>query len=166
MSSRTRVDASSFSGVSLPRICVFTGPAAGNVSMMPSLWKRTTDSVNMGWNTPQAPCHGSVRSSYFKPRSFRPSTYVCIHSLRSPMSFVNSLTSSLPKDSSALVSMYSARLASKSSSESSGAGARSISISPKPILTDSGSSISISIGSISSSSIPRGAAYKPLSMLI
>ena len=134
--------------------------------MIPSLWNRTTDSVNMGWNTPQAPCHGSVRSSYLRPKSFRPSTYVCIHSLRSPISLVNSPTNSLPNDSNSLEPMYSARFASKSSSLSLGAGARSISISPMPIFTLSGSSISISIGSISSSSIPRGAAYKPLSMLI
>ena len=159
MSARTRSDASSFSGVSLPMITVFTGPAAGNVSVIPSLWNRTTDSVSIGWNTPQAPSHGSVRSSYLSPSSFRPSTYVCIHSLRSLMSLSKSATSSSPSDCITLSSMYSARFASKLSSPVLGSGVRLISMSPMPIVTASGSSISISTsGSISRASSPMGAA--------
>jgi len=36
-------------GVILPIICVFTGPAAGNVSIMVSAWNLTNASANNGW---------------------------------------------------------------------------------------------------------------------
>ena len=72
MSSETRIDDSFLAVVSLPIICVLTGPEDGNVSIMASDWNLTTASDNIGWNTPQAPAQGSVVSSYFKPSSFKP----------------------------------------------------------------------------------------------
>ena len=156
MSSRTRTDASSTSGVSLPMMTVFTGPIAGNVSVMPSDWKRTTLSVSIGWNTPHAPCQGSVLSSYLRPSNFKPSTYVCIQSLRSLMSLPKSSTKSSPSDCKSDSSMNSAKFASNSSSVSA-SGRRTISMPSAPILTSSGFSISISKSGSASADKPCGA---------
>ena len=160
MSSRTRSDAAFFSGVSLPIMSVFTGPAAGNIDIIVSDWNLTRASESSGWNTPHAPSHGSERSSIFKPRSSRPSTYVCIQSLRDEMSESKSPSKSPASSVNSPSDISSARLALKSSSPSPSSMRR---IGTPSILssTDSGSSISISISSGSSisaaSSIPMGA---------
>ena len=143
-SSATRSAASSFSFVCLPTILVFTGPAAGKLSVIVSLWKRITASVIMGWNTPQAPGQGSERSSYFKPSNCKPSLSIISQSLRESRSLRTSPAKSLTRSCSSRSSISSARLAPKSSLPSS-PGSISISKPPTPILTDSGSSISISI---------------------
>ena len=74
MSSCTLLAASVFSGVSLPRILVRTGPAAGNVSLIVSAWNRIAASASTVLNTPQAFSHGSVRSSYLNPSTSKPLT--------------------------------------------------------------------------------------------
>jgi len=147
-------------------IFVRTGPAAGNISVMVSDWNLTTASVIMGWNTPDAPDQGSVRSSYWSPSSFKPSVYAFSQSLRELLSLSMSPDRSPASDCSAPSSISSAKLLLKSSVPSPG----SIEMS-KPsmwILTASGSTISISIAlsSCASSSIPLGAWYKPLSIFV
>jgi len=132
--------------------------------MIVSLWKRTTASVIIGWNTPHAPGQGSVRSSYFKPNRVIPSRYASSQSLREAKSLFTSSARSLASDCSTLSSISSARLAWKSSSPS---GLMLSSKSPIFISTSSGSTISISRGSIpawsASSSRPWGAWYSALS---
>ena len=165
MSSRTRSAASSFSLSIAPMISVLTGPAAGNVSMIVSDWNLMAASVSTVENTPQAPVHGSVRSSYFMPRTSRPLTYISTQSLRLAMSASNSPSRSSASLLSSPSSMYSAKLAPKSSPVSS-SGMRSISTPSTPIFTPSGSSISISIAGVSSCTIsskliPRGAPPIP-----
>ena len=144
MSSSTRVAASFFSGVSRPMICVRTGPLAGKVSMMVSDWKRTTASVIIGWNTPQAPSQGSVRSSNFKPKSVMPSLYIFSQSEREPMSLSISSDRSLASDCKTPSSRISARFSSKSASSSPFSILRTSSPSMLSFI-DSGSSISISM---------------------
>ena len=163
MSSLTRSAASFFSVVSLPIIFVLTGPAAGKVSMIVSDWNLTSASERRGCVTPQAPAQGSVRSSSFIPKRSRPSTYVCIQSLRldrsSSYSSINSLASEDNTDSGS----SSAKFISNSSS---GASSGSISSSNPSVrnVTSSGSSISISKSGPCSK--PIGAAYKPFSILM
>ena len=137
--------------------------------MIVSLWNRTAASVRTVENTPQAPSHGSVLSSYFIPNTSRPLTNISTHSLRELTS-----PSTSPMMSSAILCssdslMNSARLESNSSPSSpSSPGSISISMPSMPMRTPSGFSISISISgaALNSSSMPRGAAYKLLSMLI
>ena len=168
MSSSTRVAASFFSGVSRPIICVRTGPFAGKVSMMVSDWKRTTASVIIGWNTPQAPSQGSVLSSNFKPNKTIPSLYIFSQSEREPMSLSISSDKSLARLSKTPPSKTSAKFSSKSMSSSSPFSIDSISSPSILTFSASGSSTSISISgsSFSKPASPCGAAYKLFSMLI
>ena len=156
MSASTRCAACCFSGVSLPTILVRTGPAAGNDSVIVSDWNRTTASVIMGWNTPDAPFQGSVRSSIWRPSSLSPSVYAFSQSLREARSFSIAAAKSLAIESIALEDMSSAKLAEKSSAASSSAW-RSSSSNPGPLIfTSSGSTISISI-----SGSPRAKSSMP-----
>ena len=163
MSSRTRSAAFSFSGVSLPIICVLTGPCAGNVSRIVSDWNRTAASVSTVENTPQAPAHGSVRSSYFMPSTSRPLTNISVQSLREAMSASTISMMSLLILPSSSSSISSAKFLLKSESPSS---LPPISTSTL-ISTSSGRPISISKpeeSSFNKSPSPCGAAYIPLSI--
>ena len=115
--------------------------------------------------TPQASSHGSVRSSYLKPRTSNPLTYVSAQSLRALISASTSPTSSLAKLFSSPSSKTSARFSSNSPSRSTSSGTSVISTLPSARVTISGSSISISkAGCSSMRSSPMGAAYRPLSI--
>ena len=173
MSALTRVAASSFSLVSSPRIFVFTGPAAGKVSDIVSAWNRIAASASTVENTPHAPSHGSVRSSYLKPSTSRPLTNVSAQSLRLSMSDCTCPMRSSDKDDRSLSSIISARLAPNSVKSASVPGIMVISIPPSDSVTASGSMISISSSgtsisskSVSSSSIPSGAENIPFSIAI
>ena len=147
-------------------IFVRTGPWAGNDSVIASDWNRTTASVIIGWNTPDAPFQGSVRSSTCKPSSFKPSVYAFSHSLRDWRSLSMSPAKSPAIDSMALSSISSARLTSKSFSASTLASSMA---NPGPsMVTASGSTISISIPSSScaSASMPCGCWKSALSMFV
>ena len=72
MSSRTRSAASSLRRSIAPTILVFTGPRAGNVSVIISDWNRIAASLSSDEYTPHAPDQGSVRSSYFIPSTSSP----------------------------------------------------------------------------------------------
>ena len=164
MSFLTRSAASSFSLLTLPRIFVLTGPAAGNVSLMVSAWNRIAASASTVEYTPQASSHGSVRSSYLKPSTSRPLTNVSAQSLRDTMSASNNSINSLASEFSLPSPMCSARLTSKSDSPPSSISASPMMISAPPsgsMLTTDSSSISISILSPKLSR-PCGAEYKPL----
>ena len=169
MSVRTRSAASSFSLVTLPRIFVLTGPAAGNVSLIVSAWKRIAASARTVEYTPHASSHGSVRSSYLKPSTSIPLTNVSAHSLREPMSVSISSTKSPDKSCKTPSSSSSARFSPNSpSSSSSSLGPKLISTPPSSnssISTSAPSppsgisaSIPISNSAPSSSSNPSGAA--------
>ena len=167
MSSATRIDASFFSGVSLPTIFVLTGPAAGKVSIIVSDWNLTALSIKSGWKTPHAPGHGSVLSSYRMPRILSPLTYVSSQSLRLERSCSYCPMSSEARLCNSLSFIKSARLASKSSAR--GRDFSNSTTTPSiPIRTSSGSTISISIGSISAAiaAMPWGASIKLLSTAI
>jgi len=158
MSAFTRLAASSFSRVSSPNIFVFTGPCAGNVSLMVSAWKRMAASANTLEYTPQAPSQGSLRSSYLKPNTSRPRTKVSAHSLRLSRS-----ESILPNNSSATAASWSSSIFSAMLSSNapvltpSAPGIMVTSILPSSNVTISGFTISISSCSVSSSSTPFGA---------
>ena len=157
MSNSTRTAASCFCKVCLPKILVRTGPCAGKVSVIVSDWKRTTASVIIGWNTPDAPFHGSVRSSYWRPNSFKPSVYAFSQSLREFLSFSMSPAKSPARVSKADWSISSAKLSLNVSSSSS-PGRMDIAKPGPSMLTSSGSMISISTASSCSpnSSMPWG----------
>ena len=174
MSSLTRLAASSFSLVTLPRIFVLTGPEDGNVSLMVSAWNRIAASASTVEYTPQASSQGSVRSSYLKPSTSRPLTNVSAHSLRVAMSASTSSVRSEDRDWRVPSSMNSARLEEKSSSpDSSFSPSRLISTLPSgfSLISTSPSGDSSSISSAlgpapASSSMPCGAAYNPGTMLL
>ena len=168
MSTRTRSAASSLSLSIAPIISVFTGPAAGKVSMIASDWKRIAASASSVENTPHEPLHGSVRSSYRSPSTSKPLTNVSAQSLRLLMSEVTISSRSSASEASALSSISSARLASNSPL-SSASGSSVISTLPSDKVTCSGSTISISRGlsppiASTSSSMLVGAEYNPLSI--
>ena len=170
MSALTRLAASSFSGVSIPRIFTRTGPAAGKVSLIVSAWNRIAASARIVELTPQAPSHGSVRSSYLKPITSRPLTKVSAQSLRASMSACTCPTRSFDSEVKSPSSSISARFAPNSEKSISSPGMMVISILPSSSVTDSGSTISISSSPPSSSpsskspSRPIGAAYSPFSI--
>ena len=169
MSALTRTAASSFSFVSSPNILVLTGPAEGNVSLIVSAWNRIAASANTVEYTPQAPSHGSVRSSYLKPNTSRPLTNVSAQSFRLSTSESTAPMISSARELSSPSSIPSARLPSNGiSSSTSASGTIVISILPSSNVTLSGFTISISSSevSISASSIPTGAWYKPFSIAI
>jgi 3-isopropylmalate dehydrogenase len=91
------------------------------------------------------PIHGSVRSSYFMPRTSSPLTYISTQSFLELMSDSTSLIRSEPIFSSSPSSINSAKFASNSGSSMSSSGIRSISRPSRPITTSSGFSIMISI---------------------
>ena len=73
MKSCTLCDCCSLSGVGKPKICVITGPLAGNNSLYASAWNCVTASANTGWVAPDAPWNGSVLLSYLNPKRSNPS---------------------------------------------------------------------------------------------
>lgn len=169
MSSRTRSAASSLSLSASPIISVLTGPAAGNVSMIVSDWNRMAASVSTVLYTPQAPAHGSVRSSYFIPRTSRPLTYIFTQSSREVMSASTSSSISEAMACRSFSSMCSARFASKamgasSSGTSPTSPSSTISMAPSTPATACGSmNMRVSSSTLSS---PIGAGLIAFSMVV
>ena len=154
-------------------ILVLTGPAAGNVSLMASAWKRIAASASTVEYTPHAPSHGSTRSSCLNPSTSSPRTNVSAQSLRLFISACTNPSSSLPSSSNCPASRYSAKLASNgaisisASVSSSGDIETSTPPSSSTVISVSMGPPSISI-SIPSPSVgrPCGIAYKLRSIAI
>ena len=143
MKSLTRTACITFSRVSLPSTCVRTGPSDGINSFNACAWNCTTDSCSIGWNTPDEPLNGLVRSSIVVPRSSRPSLYIFSHCSREDLSASNNAIKSFDISDKTSSGSISARLASYPSSLSSS--------SPILTVTPPSSSSSISTSGMSSS---------------